>query len=272
MSNDLDRIVSLARKRQGYDTRVGFLGRGTGEPRDHTRPGRMWVRIQLAEGALSAPVSMAVAPNANLRIAEGGTVEIGLAPNGREEIILGAYLPGIQAAGGNPLSLNPLDQATHEGVDSTQLTTFYCDRHPDIANKPFTVIVYPAITVVNDVIQIFPSDDSASEIDLTSLQPSTGEYVWAVVFWTVANSLEAFASTARTIGDPALIAALLQEAYDQRTTDSVPIWAWYLTGDMTELSQDKTMNLDCRQLFNMPIATTPGGGSDDALWVGWIGL
>lgn len=269
---DLDRVVSLARKRQGYDTRVGFLGRGTGEPRNHNRPGEMWVRIQLAEGALSAPVSMAVAPNANLRIADGFTVEIGLAPNGREEIILGAYLPGIQASGGNALSLNPLDVATNKAVDSTQLTTFYCDRHPDIANKPFTVIVYPAITVVNDVIQIFPSDDSASEIDLTSLQPSTGEYVWAVVFWTVANSLEALASTARTIGDPAVKATLLQEAYDQRTADSVPIWAWYLTGDMTELSQDKTMNLDCRQLFNMPITASAGGSSILPIKRSWFGI
>lgn len=269
MSDKLEAVIRKARRRQNFDTRVGFLGKGTGEPRNHDRPGELWVRVQLAAGELSAPVSMGVAPNANLKVSEGYAVEIGLAQNGKEEIILGAYVPGVIAAGGNVLGLNPLDQATNRFVDTTQITTFYCDRHPDTTNKPFTVVVLPALPIINDVVTVFPGDDSAAEIDLTSLVPSTGEYCWAIVFWKTDNTLEAFASTTAVKGDPIIIVDALQECYDARSTDSVPIWAWYLDGDASALDSDKTKNIDMRQFINVTSSSGGGGAVDDTpLYIG----
>lgn len=273
MSKTLEQVISRARRRMNLETRIGYLGKGTGEPRNHDRPGELWVREQLADGQLSAPVSMEVAPNVNLKVAEGYAVEIGLDTTGNE-VILGAYVAGIRAAGGNTLGLNPLDQATNSFVDSTRLTTFYCDRHPDVTNKPFTVIVMPALLVVDDTITLFPDENSPVEIDLTSLVPSAGEYCWAVVFWKTDNTLEAFASTANTKGDPVIIVDALQECYDARSTNSLPIWAWYLDGDASALDQDKTKSIDMRQFINV-ISSSGGGGSGDVLIAirrSWFGI
>lgn len=256
-------LIADIQKYLNVVTRIGYLGdnSGSGDPRDRARLGNLWVRLQQSDGRLSSPVSMAVYPNANINVVDGFPVRIGYDEDQRE-VILSAYLPGLQST--NPLFLNPIDTAAHGYTAPATITTFLCVRHGDTSSKPLYVYVYPAIVVRGTTTVLFAGE----EIDLSGEVPATGEHLYTVVFWKTDNTLEIFSSTAKALGDP-LTDADLQEAINLRTSGSLPIWAWELEGDQTALTNDKTKNVDLRQLINVVESSTGGGGApDDAKY--WV--
>lgn len=247
-------LIADIQKYLNIVTRIGYLGdnSGSGDPRDRSRLGNLWVRLQESDGRLSSPVSMAVYPNANINVVDGFPVRIGYDEDQRE-VILSAYLPGLQST--NPLFLNPLDNAAHGYTAPATITTFLCTRHGNTVDKPLYVYVFPAIITRDTETVLF----SGAEVDLSGEVPATGEHLYTVVLWKTDNTLEIFSSTAKALGDP-LTDADLEEAINLRSTGSLPIWAWELEGDQTALTNDKTKNVDLRQLINVVESSTGGSG------------
>lgn len=246
MSNfRLTNAIRKMRRKTNVERRIGYLGDGSGEVHDRTRPGNYWVRYDQSLGALSTPVSLPIDVNANLPSSNDLAVEIG-ERNGKP-IILGAHYEGLAAAGINPLQINPADEQVTKFVSQSQITTFQATRHADTTNKPFYAIVLAGWYFDEaGVKQFFPGD----EIDLSSLQPSAGNHCYAVVFLKKTDgTLEAFASTAVDIADP-LSVVDIQEAVALKSADSMDIWAWELTGDDVELAVDPARVVDLRHPFD----------------------
>lgn len=248
----LDDAISDARKQLNLETQLAYLGNGSGDPRDRKNVGNYFVRIVQADGRLSSAVSMPAHPNAKFPVNDGFAVRLGYDEDG-DQVIMGAYRPGVQSAGVNPLILNPLDTVVNSIVVAAKFSTFYFERHGDTTNKPLTVSIFQAIIVKGTSTVIFPGD----EIDLSTFVPSTGTHCYAVVLWKTDNTLEAFASTAISTADP-LTDADLQEAINQRSADSLPICAWRLVGDQTTLTSDETQRVDLRQLINVVESSSSG--------------
>ena len=243
---ELAAAIKLARQRNNREMRVGYLGRGdgSGDTRDRSIKGNYWVRFVVG-GAYTQPVSYPLNPNANIETYEGFPVLIGYDESGRQEI-RSAYREGFQAAGGNPLALNPLDKAAHNYVDARLITQFYWERHSDTTSKPMTVSVFPNIVIRGSTTTL----SEGLEIDLTSFVPSAGLRRVVVVLWKTDNTLEAFGSTAASIGDPLMISEI-QDAVNQRSTGSIPICAWRMVAGQTALSADADQSIELRQIVNV---------------------
>lgn len=246
-------ILKLRQKLQ-LDTRIGYLGNGSGEVHDRRFPGRYFVRFAQANGTYTAPVSIPANANINLPTTDGLPIDVGYDASG-QMIIIRANTTAMIESGYNPLQLNPLDGQADYFVNQNQITTFYATRHPDLDNKPFYAVVYPGFytNAVGDIVFF-----SGSEIDLSGFQPSSPDHCYVVVFRKDDATLEAFASTAINVSDP-LTTIDIQECLDAATADSERIWAWELRHDDTALTVDSSRMVDLRS----SLADTAGfyGGS-----------
>lgn len=240
----LDDLIQQFRRRLNLETTIGYLGDGSGEVHNRTRPGYYHVRFRQANGTFTAPVSLRAHPNANLPDMDGLAVIIGYDPSG-DQIILEAFSPGIDAAGINPLALNPLDSSANKlKPQSDSLPTFLCTQHADRTNKPLYVVVFPGFVVTASILQYFPG----AELDLTSLVPIAGAHRFVVVcLKSDYVTLEAFGSTAKDLDDP-LSDDDIEEAYLLRTSGSIAIWAWELRDAQTVLDSDPTKQVDLRAI------------------------
>lgn len=250
----LDDAISNARQQLNIDTQLAYLGDGSGDPRDRVTIGNYFVRLVQADGRLSKAFSIPAHPNAKFPVVDGFAVRLGYDEDG-DQVILGAYRPGVQSAGVNPLTLNPLDTVVNKIVTQANFSTFYFERHGDMTNKPLTVSVFPAFIVIGTSTTYFPGD----EIDIASFVPSTGLHCFVVVLWKTDNTLEAFSSTPINTADP-LSDTDIQEAINQRSTGSLPICGWRLVGDQTTLTSDETQRVDLRQMINVVEESSGGSG------------
>ncbi len=250
----LDDAISNARQQLNIETQLAYLGNGSGDPRDRKQVGNYFVRIVQADGRLSAAISMPAHPNAKFPVNDNFAVRLGYDEDG-EQVILGAYRPGVQSAGINPLTLNPLDTVVNSIITQAKFSTFYFERHGDTTNKPLTVSIFPAFIVIGTTTTYF----AGGEIDIASFVPSTGLQCFVVVLWKTDNTLEGFSSTPINTADP-LSDADIQEAINQRSTGSLPICAWRLVGDQAALSSDETQRVDLRQMINVVEESSGGSG------------
>lgn len=233
-------ILKLRQKLQ-LDTRIGYLGNGSGEVHDRRFPGRYFVRFAQANGTYTAPVSIPANANINLPTTDGLPIDVGYDASG-QMVIIRANTTAMIESGYNPLQLNPLDGQADYFVNQNQITTFYATRHPDLDNKPFYAVVYPGFytNAAGDIVFF-----SGSEIDLSGFQPSIPDHCYVVVFRKDDATLEAFASTAMNVSDPLTITDI-QECLDAATADSERIWAWELRHDDTALTVDSSRMVDLR--------------------------
>lgn len=238
----LRETIKKARQKLNIDRKIGYLGDGSGEVRDRDNPGRYFVRLPQGVDTLGPPVSLPLDVNANLPTTDGLAVEIGLR-KGRP-IILGASYDGLEAAGVNPLQLNPIDDQATKFVNQSQITTFYATRHADSTNKPFYAVVFPGFFRVGSTLTYF----AGSEVNLASFVPASPDHCYAVVLIKTDGTLEAFASTAINASDP-LTTSDIQEALNSATAGSIPVWAFELKHDDTLLTVDKARQADIRMPF-----------------------
>lgn len=249
----IDRSILKLRQRLQLETKTGYLGNGSGEVHDRRYPGRYYVRFAQAGGGYTAPVSITANPNANLPTTDGLPVDVGYDASG-QMIIVRANVPGMTESGYNVLQLNPLDQQAEKLINQTQITTFYTARHADLNNKPFYAVVFPGFLYINTTVTYF----TGAEINLASLQPSSGDHCFAVVFIKNDATLEAFASTAINVSDP-LATVDIQEAIDASTSGSQPLWAFEITGDDTALTVDPAHQVDLRAFVGGGVLGSGGG-------------
>lgn len=262
----LDKSLNKARRRSGREFRIGYLGKGDGDPTDPRTPGNLWVRFQTSD-AYGAPVSLPVDPNANLIVSEGLPVQVGWNNEGRE-CILRADATGTLAAGRNPVELNPLNDRAHDIKPSTMFMPFFFCRHADTTNEPLTVCVFPQPLLIDGVLQDAGAaniklDDPAGDGSIPSLVPDTDQHCWVVVFWdTVNQALTVFASTPADLGSDVLTFETLNECVAQATITDMPICAVYLADNQAALDDNPAHWKDLRQFINVP----GEGGSGSSGW------
>ena len=244
----LARAIANFRRGTNIETRTGFLGDGSGETHDRSNPGNFWVRFPAESGTLSAPISLPLMVNANLKPDDGIAVEVGVWKD--RPVILGARLDGLGAAGINPIQLNPADPTNqYVGfVHQRQITTLQVTRHLDLTNKPFYAVVLPGFVYANTTASYF----AGGEIDLSGLVPSSGDHCLSGVFIKRDMTLAAFASTAINNSDPLTDVDIL-EVTDAATAGSTLLWAFILDGDDVALTVDPARQLDMRQLVSTDI-------------------
>lgn len=256
--NRLKKAVGKLKRRLNLQVTVGYLGDGTGEVHDRNNPGRYFVRFPQADGSFASPVSIPAIPNANLPTTDGLPVDVGYDKNDRP-IIIGVDLTALSGTDANPLQLNPLDQQASEFLDQTKLSTLYATRHADEDNLPFYAVVFPGLYFASGIPALF----SGANIDLSSFQPAAGEHCYVIVFLKSDGTLEAFASTAKDVGDP-LEYADVEEALALGSIDSIALKAWMITGDEDLLTVDENRVVDLR----VTVSSSPGsGGADDTRYV-----
>lgn len=266
MTDKLRQAVARLRRGLNLETRVGYLGDGTGEVHDRANPGRYHVRFPQADGTYTAPVSLPLWPNANLPTDDGTPVDVGYDKNDRQ-IILGVNLTSLAATDTNPLQLNPLDRQASDFINPDKLSPLYATRHADADNFPFSVIVFPGFFFLADALTFF----TGGAVDVSGSQPAAGEHCYVVVFLKTDLTLEVTASTAVDNEDP-IGSADIDEAVALGSAGSIPLKAWQLSGDDTALTVDDTLIVNLRVSTSSP---TVGGGSDDSArymaWIGWRG-
>lgn len=235
-------LIRRFRRRYQIDNDILNLGDGSGNTTDGT--GKYYVRRKEAEGRLSEPFALELQRNANLPERDGLSVVVGLDDFG-EEVIKGAYLKALRANGENPIILNPFSDIVYGSNNASTLTPFIYGRNGNTTTKPFYMWVLVSIVIIPGEV-VLPT---LLEQDLLSLQPASGEKLYAVVVWNTDNTLSAYASTAVPDNDP-LTGDDLYTALSQSRVDSIPIVAWELRGTDTLLSSDPAKSVDLRQFVN----------------------
>lgn len=238
--------IAKLRQRLNLETTTAYLGDGAGDVRDRSKPGYYYVRFPQANGTYTKPVSLRAYPNANLPPTDGLPVIVGYDASGTQ-IILQANVQALQETGANPIQFNPLDNQYSRFVNQNQITTFYATRHSDVDNNPFYAVVFPGFYFTGSGELDFFAGGS---IDLSSLQPSSGNHCYVAVFLKKDDgTLEAFASTSIDTGDPLSILDI-QEVVALKSATSLDIWAWELSGDDTALTVDPARSKDLRHPFD----------------------
>ena len=235
-------LIRQFRRRYGIDNDILILGDGSGNTADGT--GKYYVRRKEAEGRLSEPFPLELQRNAALPERDGLSVVCGLDDYG-EYVVKGAYAKALRANGENPIILNVFSDFVYGSNNASTLTPFIYGRNGDTVTKPFYVWVIVSV-VINPGEVILPA---LLEQDLSTLQPSSGEKVYAAVVWNTDNTLSAYASSPVPDGDP-LTGDDIRTAIEQAAIDSIPVAAWELRGDDTALSSDPAKSVDLRQFVN----------------------
>lgn len=243
--------IQNARRQLGKDRMPAVLGNGSGQPR--TAEGLYWVRKQEAGGYADA-IKLPLAAGVSIKVDDGTPCSIGW----DEDLNQVIYPRGGQAlaiAGINPLILNPLDATIQKPAKTADFPPFVCKRHGDTVNFPLTVVVYVPPVVKSDDSVVLPN---ILQADLSSHVPAADLRCFAVVFWLDDNTLEVQSSTPISLLDP-LTNADLEECIAAATTDAIPLWAWILQDDQSELSPDPAKNMDIRQFINTGSLSGSGG-------------
>lgn len=266
MPDKLDKTIQDVRVRQNVETRTGYLGRGDGFPYDTSIPGNFWVRFKLGDRYTKA-VSIRLDPNADVELRDGYPVEVGKDNKGQDVILRAdsATLILAQQAPPNTRSNDPAQSVNQNLL----LNQFYFARHRDTTNEPLTVSVWPNFGYNENEFSVLGGlkialDDPAGDSSIASLVPGADEHCWAVVFCRVDNVLEAYASTAQSIGQTIDLFAALNECAAQATDGSQPICARYLADDQAALDDEEDKWVDLRQVINLEWQRTASVTTTDA--------
>jgi hypothetical protein len=256
--------VMLKRKQQrarrvmkiGKPVFRGLLGDANGVVDDDptNKPGYVRVRMvgsSSSDGGLKSYTVVRFRANfartANMAVLVGYDLEGKLA-------VLDADWDAMEARNDNPLTTKVVDPGLNNWLEMRQVVIFRAQPigTPDAPSMVLAVLRYRYIDQ-DGTFHDFVGD----QIDLTSFVPSAGEHCLASIFLKTDDTLEAVASTAKSIHDP-LTNDDIQETIDGRSPGARPNSAWKLVGDMTGLTEKDHLFDDLRQWVND--ATTGGGG------------
>jgi len=225
-----DDIIRRVRQVLNLEHKRGLLGNSSGEVRNTANTG-YYVRIEKSPGIYDSAVVLTLRPGAIVDPRVNIPVWIGYDPYIKRDAIVGMDYTALASKGISPLHGNPNDPAAANLTSSNTLSWLYCRPHTD-NTKPFYAQVYPANLVSRDEVVTF----AGTEIDLSSYAPDNGYHRYVIVFLkSDFSTLEAFGST-QQLTTSALDDTDLTEAYIQRTTDSIAIRAFAMTGTDTRLN------------------------------------
>jgi len=248
MPDKLDRAIDNHRRYNNVDTRIGYLGdgSGSGDPRVRDASGRYWVRFPQGSGFTIA-VALPLDTNANIPPSDGIPVEVGYVKN--EQCILKVYRQGLVQAGTPPAITNPSDPQVQETKKLTDINNFLCKRTSD-SSKPWEVVVFDGYIEVDGVSRVF--NQTVFDFDDAGLLPSLGERIIGCIFLKTDMTLEVFTSTTIALPTDPISESMIDEARQQAALDSTSIWGWILDGDATGLNENKGFNIDMRPKFSPP--------------------
>ncbi len=250
----LEGAIQDARRAINRDLLPARLGNGQGSVYDLSVPGNYFLRKLEADGALSQPFSLPINPLASIPPVDGMPVDIGYDPRGIQ-CIWQCNTASMLSANVSPLIVNPLDTAVYGKQSQTNIATLFYQRHGDLTNFPFTVVVFKAPVIINGTAKMF----AGAGISLSGFVPATGLHRYASVFLRTDMTLEAFASTPTNLLDPLTVDTDIQDCINQATADSVIICAWEILAGDTALSPNPARNVDMRQIVNTGSGSSPSG-------------
>lgn len=261
------------RRNLKLDTFQAVLGDGGTPPvlDEPGQPGFVRVRYQTASG-FSAPVTLPFEAVMIKRL--DAPVIVGYNYEG-DLAVLTPNQAAQRTQGTNTLENNPADPNVSYWIQQQRIVTLA--SHPiSSSTNSMLVVVQPwlLIDLSTDAVTYF----AGQQVDLTASIPSNpGEWCIACLFWKTDNTIEVIASTPKP-SQTDLGIDDIQECVSGRTAGSQPVWAWQLYYGQTGITGGAQVDggddyMDLRQMVNSyGVATGGGGGSDDALWVGWVGL
>ncbi len=249
----LEQAIQDARRAINRDLLPARLGNGTGTVYDLQNQGNYYLRKLEANGGLSQPFSLPLNPLANIPPVDGMPVDIGYDPRG-VQCIWQCNTASMLSANVNPLILNPIDTAVYGKTSQTNIATLLYQRHGDVNNFPFTVVVFKAPVIINGIAKMF----AGAGITVSSFVPSAGLHCYVSVFLRTDMTLEAFASTPKNLLDPLTVDTDIAECITQASANSIVICAYELRGGDTALSSDPARNVDMRQIVNTGSSSSSG--------------
>jgi hypothetical protein len=253
---DLDKAIRLARQRTNIDTRPAIMGDESGnlyETDSNGSTGRYWARVQIAPNIYERARAFDLSrTTTGVRVKVGRAVRIGFEDS--REVIMGEDTIVTRSQGQNPSGTNTGDANFAGLVNKERIYPFYCTPIAT-TSKPFYARVYPDNLVAGRDVKVWAGGD----VDLSGEQPAAGNHQYTVIGWiSSSNTLELGSSTPQA-DSSALDSTDLQEAIDDLSAGTSPLWAFVLDGDDSVLSASNS--IDLRDIAGV------SGGIDTGIYV-----
>lgn len=252
-----DFTIRKARNKLNVQPRQAILGNGSGLIDIPGVTGYQYVRFRQGAG-FSNPIPVR-GGGGNYPVDENA--EVWVVPDYDGQLIIrGGNHEGLINQGYNPVSNNALDKRNN-WVYQQQITTLLCtavgtENTPslEVAVQPF-IYEYPD-TILNHFV--------GGKADFTSLIPSSGQHRVGVVFLNLGTGALSVAGSTAKADILALAFDDIAEVVADKTAGTMPVWAWRLRGDATNLSAADSFE-DLRTLWNIPasfftLVLTAGNG------------
>lgn len=215
--------LQRARRVLQIEAEYAVLGKADGTLYDTNNPtsGRYWVRPIMSTGTNAPPVLMRPLPGTSLMEQVGTIVELVYDRTG-EQCIRGQVQTALVQQNITPYASNPLSRAARGLIYPEELGALKLRKHP---NKAYFGQVLPGLlSFGNKLIRLA----AVTDIDLSSLAPSTGNHCYIVVSLKTDGTLGSSASTEQSTSS-ALNLTDAQEAVDGAAASSIPLGALYAT-------------------------------------------
>lgn len=245
------RVRQKVRRRLGLEEYRAVLGDANGVIYDDPvkRPGYVRVRYLTAAGLSLPPVVLCdsyVGP-----MAPGTPILLRYNSDG-ELCVTKPNVTGQIAAGFNPLYNNPADQTMTKHVETSAIVPLLC--HPT-SPVSMNVMVREFCYKRGKTANLF----AGALVDLTAYVPAAGDQCLVLLSLKTDNTIEVTQSDDQSMIIP-LDLTDVQEAVDDATAYSIPVWFWRLAdGQTTVIDTDSRM--DFRHFINIPEVIIEDGGT-----------
>lgn len=248
----LQRVRSLFQKRINDGT-FAVLGDADGRVEVPDRIGYVYARFpdgKDANGnALYSTPFIVRSSNAAYPNYAGAGVYVAVGYSGELEI-KSAHYPGLDSAGIDTRTLNPLHQQS-KWVYPWQLTVGLVRAVGTAATASTLLMVKSFRHYVNNVFAIAETPLEADKIDVAAYIPAVDEHCYAGIWLdTYLNEFVVTVSTAQSLFT-ALDATDIAELVDDRPPDAIPLAAKYLANDSGSVTQS-VLDVDLRQFLDTP--------------------
>lgn len=251
MANNITagRLRSKFKRQTGQEKIRGVIGDKDGVVYHTDDKTKIRVRIYEASGLSNYKV---VRCNASVKLTPGAAVYIGYDLDGEYTITQADY-EGQIAQGTNPLINNAADSNINNFTSQGQFTTGLSFAYETGLTE---VGVQPWFFFQNGVIRQF----NGARVELSSYIPASGLQRLACLFLTPSDTVEVNASTAISLVDVLTIDDDFTECWQGATPGSIPLSAWRLADNQTEVLGTNKW-LDLRGVLNID-----DGNTSDTDW------